>query len=325
MSTFKVEVVPVELGSHPNADSLSIANVYSYPVVVRTEDWVGKRQAAYVPVDALVPNKPPFDFLFDGSEKTEYRIKAKKLRGVFSQGLLVPAPEGARVGDDLAAYFGVQKYEPTIPNSFASDAVPPPTGVFAPEYTGIEHLRKFYSVFSPGEYVFLTEKVHGGNCRLTMVDGVLHVGSHRQWKLEHPKSHWWQAATPAVRRFMEMLPERTVAYGEVYGGVQDLRYGLGNSVKFCLFDILCSGGRYMDWADVQQKYGGLVDTAPLLYEGPFNLAKVMEVAERDSVLGGKGHAMEGVVVRPLHERYSDEIGRVILKLHSQRFLLRKHA
>lgn len=113
-STHRVEVVPVVLEPHPNADTLSVVHVWNYTVVVRTEDWLGKDRGAYIPPDSVVPRNEMFAFL---GEKT--RIGAKRLRGILSYGLLVPAPDGAQIGEDVAerigvTHYGVTHYEPPL-------------------------------------------------------------------------------------------------------------------------------------------------------------------------------------------------------------------
>lgn len=35
------------------------------------------------------------------------------------------------------------------------------------------------------------------------------------------------------------------------------------------------------------------------------------------------HVREGMVVKPVHERFDDRIGRVVLKLHGEGYLTRK--
>lgn len=57
-STHLVEIVPIILEKHENADTLSIARVYNYTVVVKTADWVGIDKAAYVCPDSVVPINP---------------------------------------------------------------------------------------------------------------------------------------------------------------------------------------------------------------------------------------------------------------------------
>jgi len=324
MTTIRVEVVPISLQSHPNADSLSIVKVYDYPVIVKTSDWENRTIGAYIPVDALVPNTEAFSFL-DGHN----RIRAKKLRSIFSMGLLVPAPEGAALGDDVASILGVTKYEPPEPISTGGDAaVPPP--IFVPEYTDIEHLRRYSHLFTPGEQVVVTEKIHGANGRWLYHDGAFHAGSHHRW-LKEGENIWWKVLDENFRNWLEhSFHEGLVAYGEVYGSVQDLRYGFGpGRVDVRLFDVFDTRkGAYLDWSELS----GIVNNAsliwgmkpaPTLWQMPFDLDNIINLAEQDSLVGGAGHVMEGVVVRPLKERYDPEVGRVILKLHSQRYLLRK--
>src|SRR4051812_4222851 len=123
-STHKVEVVPVRLEKHPNADRLSVVRVFGYQVCTPTAEWLdrpaidaeGARLGAYVPPDSLVPvSRPEFAFLADKARQDGMaRIKAQKLRGVVSFGLLVAAPAGARVGDDVAGLLGVEHYEPPL-------------------------------------------------------------------------------------------------------------------------------------------------------------------------------------------------------------------
>src|SRR5271154_2424935 len=132
VDTHKVEIVPVKLEPHPNADRLSIVRVYNFTCVVNTTDWQGVTQAAYVQPDSVMPDKPEYRFLKEtGNIKKErealwtamqadhesdlarldydmklaelekrvdsntkrLRITVVKLRGVISMGMLLPIPE----------------------------------------------------------------------------------------------------------------------------------------------------------------------------------------------------------------------------------------
>src|SRR4051812_40299573 len=108
-STHKVEVVPVVMKPHENASALSIVSAFGYTVCVKTEDWKDIPLAAYIPPDSICPDTPEFAFL--GTNK---RIRVRKMRGVFSYGLLVPAPKGAKIGDNVAEALGIIHYEPLI-------------------------------------------------------------------------------------------------------------------------------------------------------------------------------------------------------------------
>lgn len=336
MSTFACEVVPVELTPHGNAERLSIVRVYGYDVVVRTEDWQGRDRGAYVPVDAVVPtDRPEFAFLASEAKEGKYRVKAKRLRGVFSMGLLVPIPRAAinvaGVGFDCAPFLGVVKYEEpevirrgggfSMQGAQGSTDAPPGHTV---KYTDIEHVRRHGSTFYRGELVAVTEKIHGANARYTHRDGRVHVGSRNQWKAADATSAWWKALTvPMLRLCIEHAP--LILFGEVYGhGVQDLGYGTAEP-RFVAFDLYDPAADcYLDYPE----FRGLclqyrVPMAPLLYVGAYDPDVVKDLSERDSTLAGNGQISEGVVVRPLYERRTHSLGRVVLKLPGERYLLRQ--
>jgi RNA ligase (TIGR02306 family) len=325
VSTFKVEVVPVSLAPHPNADTLSLVRVYGFTAIVRTAEWQGRDRGVYIPVDAIVPDRPEFAFL-----EGHRRIKARRLRGIFSMGLLVEAPDGAQIGDDLTVPMGIEKYDPDLLQDtgthVCNEDAPAPPGL-APNYTDIESLRRHRSVFAEREIVVTTEKIHGANMRATFRDGVLHIGSRTRWK-RLDVSHVWSRAAAAsdLDAKIRRLPEGVIVYGEAYGQVQDLRYGLNGpgGIRFRAFDMFDpAAGRYLDYQqffDACEESG--IDRVPALSWGPVDFDQLLALAEEDSRTA-PGQLMEGIVVKPEHERFDDRIGRVILKLHSQRYLLRK--
>ena len=171
-STHKVEVVPVKLRQHDNADSLSVVDVFGYTVVVRTEDWQAGQLGAYFPPDSVVDIfQPEFAFLASGT-KTHSRIRAKKLRGIQSFGLLIPAPEGAKVGDDLAEHFGVTHYEPELSAAYSGgEAEAAPAHLSHLSKFDVDALRRYPYLFKPDEKVLITEKINGANARYCYYDG----------------------------------------------------------------------------------------------------------------------------------------------------------
>lgn len=316
-STHQVEVVPVTLEPHPNADSLSIVRVYGYTVCVRTSDWQGVERGAYIPPDSVVPDAPAFAFL-----NGHRRIRAKRLRGIVSMGLLVPAPADAALGDDVAEALGVVHYEPAmLPGVRETEDASAPPG-YHPTYD-VDSLRRYAHLFTPGEIVWISEKIHGANSRYVFVDGVMHAGSRTRWKKQDPRSIWWQAldATPALAEFCEAHPGVTV-YGEVYGQVQDLKYGVERGVRFAAFDVLTVAGAWLDPADAHgyvTAHG--VPWVPTLPVQAFDLARIEALANGPSLLC-PAHCREGVVVRPIAERRDDHLGRVHLKMVGTDYLER---
>lgn len=322
---FHVEVVrigPIE--KHPNADSLSVTKVYDYPVIFRSGDYKEGDRAVYLPVDSVVaPNDPRFDFLGD-----HRRIRAKRLRGIFSMGLLTPADPDWQVGEDVAERLHVTKYEPLeegvqgdprIRVAHADDDVDP--GIL-PIY-GVEALRRNKGVLVDGEDVLITEKIHGENARFVHDGERLHVGSRTRFKKLDSENAWTRAARKYdLATKLANIPGVGI-YGEVHGYTRGFPYGVPvGEVGLRLFDAIKTKTREFfgvdDFLNLAQALR--VPTVPILHSGPWS-PELRALAEGPSTIGG--HVREGFVVRPTAERVDRSCGRVILKLHGEGFLLRK--
>ena len=317
------DVVQIKLETHPNADTLSLVMVGDFQCAVRTKDWKDGDLAVYIPPDSIVPETKDFEFL--GKHR---RIKARKLRGEWSVGLLISAPDGTKIGDDCMEQLGIVHYEPQISGNFKTGgdnvSLPRPketskSGLFTPVYD-VLNFRKYSELFNDGEEVIVTEKLHGANARFVCIDDVIYCGSRRFWKKEDPNNLWWKAlelntALEAWLRHHQDL----VVYGEVFGSVQTLKYGsTGGEIFFAVFDIL-KGDKWLDF-DEAHKIGAPLPWVPLVFRGPFNKDQVLEFAEGDSNYPGANHYREGVVLKPVHERTDPKIGRVQLKVVGNRYL-----
>jgi RNA ligase (TIGR02306 family) len=308
-------VVAVKLQPHPNADLLSIVKVGDFQCVVKTEDWSDGDLAIYIPPDSVVPETKQFEFL-----GKHLRIKARKLRGEWSVGLLMPAPGGAEVGEDFMEKLGVIHYEPQIHGDFKTggENVNSPDGFF-PTYD-VLNFRKYSNRFDSGEEVVATEKIHGANARFVCVDDVIFCGSRKFWKKQDPNNLWWKALehNPALEAWIRHH-QGYVVYGEVFGQVQNLKYGSrSGQIFFASFDIL-RGDQWLSF-DEARKIGAGLPWVPTIYRGPFDKDKIIELAEGDSQWVSADHYLEGVVVKPIQERTDRKIGRVQLKVVGNRYL-----
>jgi len=317
-----------ELKPHDNATSLSLVEVGGYQVVVRTENWKDSKLCAYIPPDNTVDTtRPEFKFLDKyGTQKRE-RIRACKLQGKVSFGLLVPAPADSKVGDDVTELLGVEHYEPQIRGEGLTrgdneEDIHPVYGNFY-KYD-VEALRRYKNAFKERELVNLREKIHGANSRYVFHDNKMYVGSRTFWKKYDEKSGWWIAFanTPSIQQFCMANPGYCL-YGEIYGQVQDLKYGVGpERVRFAAFDIVDTSGRYLNVTEFEDKckeFG--VPVAPLIANYfPFNFEQIEKMAECDSLLC-PGQLMEGIVVKSMEEGWDQDCGRKILKIVSSRYLM----
>jgi RNA ligase (TIGR02306 family) len=321
MSEFRVEVVQLsDIVKHENADTLSITHVFGgYPVIFRTGEYNTGDKAVYVPVDALVPaDDPRWEFLAGHA-----RIRAKRLRGIFSMGLLTQADPTWEIGRNVQEELRIQKYEPPIQLGAGGDNETCPFDF--PVYTDIEGYRRYGHVLQEGEPVILTEKLHGANGRFVYQDGRLWVGSHGCVKKESNTSLWWIVAKQyGLEEKLSHYPGIAL-YGEVYGYVQDLHYGLQRGTfRLGFFDAMeLDKRRYLNVDDFMHLVKDELDlpTVPVLYTGPWSNTLIEQFTNGKSTIAD--HIREGFVARPFQERWDDTVGRVILKFIGEDYLLRK--
>lgn len=195
--------------------------------------------------------------------------------------------------------------------------------------------------------------VHNSNCRVGIIDGQEMAGSHnhrrarpmpkrtfktfikRMFRMKDAVSYgaeikndmyWHPWSLPSVQTGLKALYSiygDVVLYGEVYGKVQELKYGHPNDIAFAAFDIMVCG-QYMDvwsFAHVCDQYN--IPRVPVLYAGAYSLAKVKELSEGKTQVAGADNMREGVVVRPVVERMEHRFGRVILKYVGDEYLCSK--
>jgi hypothetical protein len=115
-----------------------------------------------------------------------------------------------------------------------------------------------------------------------------------------------------------------VLYGEVYGQVQDLKYGAKrNEVRFAAFDLLTPLGGFVHANECRELLDRWrVPQVPLLGVVAYDFGEICKLAEGQSMVVGAGHEREGCVIKPLAERYHQAIGRVTAKVVSAAFLER---
>jgi RNA ligase (TIGR02306 family) len=108
----------------PDADSIEVADVLGWKVVVAKKDnfKVGDK-VVYIQIDTIAPETPQFDFL----RERKYRVRTIKLRKQISQGLIIPLPKGNfKEGQDVTDLIGIKKYEKpdNNPERFEKPRVP---------------------------------------------------------------------------------------------------------------------------------------------------------------------------------------------------------
>jgi len=177
----------------PDTDKLDAARVDGWQVVVPRGSLAPGDAAAFVEADALLPVIPLFEFLRpnyvteDGAQPEGFRVKKAKVRGVLSEGVLLPLhalgallPDGTPTDDgaDLTAALRVVKWvrpeerERGALQPHAAGAWPPrlrktdQTRLQAPDPRG-EHanvLEAMRATAEPDETFEVTLKLDGTSC-----------------------------------------------------------------------------------------------------------------------------------------------------------------
>lgn len=330
------EVRVVTLGriiKHPDADSLGITEVDGRPVIVRLGEYNEGDLAIYVPVDSLCPVADErFAFLAARATPKEgrCRLRAARLRGIFSMGLLVKPDADMGVGDEVRERLGITVYEPPEicvgqGGSYDGGQQEKDPGVL-PVYD-VESARKWWKVLDEGEEIVLTEKIHGANARYVFHDSRLWCGSRTTFKRLDGGGMWVQIAEKlGLADRLSTIPGIAI-YGEAFGQVQDLKYGQSGH-DLVLFDALdVRTRRYLNYDNFLALARDLgLRTVPEIYRGPWSAtrrAELFALAEGSTVLGNGAHVREGWVLRTTKERTDLRLGRVQMKLHGEGYLTRK--
>lgn len=335
MSTHSVNVVTIDsVSPHPNAERLAIAHVGGWQCVVGIDQFKPGDTAVYIEPDYVIDTtRPEFKFLDKKGDGKPHRLKAVRLRGALSFGLLIPVPPslaGVPVGADVMEELGVTRYVPPIRQGNVSfgDMQELPHNErpwhASPKFD-LENIQRYPNLIKPGEGVVVTEKIDGTNARYMFWEDKMYVGSRNRWLKPESDNVWTRILreTPGIADFCRAFPGWTL-YGEIYGPIQALKYGQ-TAPKFAAFAAYsATTGKWLPTPHILLSQ--YVAHAPVIMEGPYDDATIKAFAEADSIIPGApaGHMREGVVITPMIERHDNEIGRVSLKYISQRYWLDKN-
>ena len=358
MSEIKITIERVNaVEPHPGADRLEIVKVLGTQTVAPKGQYKVGYWVVFFPPDILLPGPISEKLgvqqylktaLFDGL-KIPCRVAAKRLRGVASYGFIalvsetLPNVTNQYVGKDVTEMFGGVKYEPPV--RYSNNGAAWGDGAAEPaefhRYTDIQHFYRYPDTITPGTLVRITEKIHGTNCRVALLnlngEWQFMAGSHNTGRKKFDAKgqlslYWRPLENIEVLNLLTNLcaeKDNVIVFGELFGpGVQDLDYGVpAGDVGFRVFDISING-HYMDGDQVEFfciMHG--VPYVPELFRGVFTPEVLEQCTDGPSTMPGKSKftGREGSVVVPLRETYDTSLGRVILKSVSADYLDRKGA
>jgi hypothetical protein len=93
---------------------------------------------------------------------------------------------------------------------------------------------------------------------------------------------------------------------------------------FFAFDVQAPEGHYWDKV-ILYREPLIHQLVPVIYQGPYDAAKIKALAEGKTFVSGAKHIREGIVICSATERQVCGLGRAQLKLKSMKFLERENA
>lgn len=291
----------------PGADAIERATVDGWNVVVKKGEFSIGQLATYYEIDSWIPEQiAPFLC----KDKREFngvpgaRLRTIRLRGQISQGLLLPAPEGAAEGDDLTEALGIQKYEPPMTAQLSGVARGNfPSFIPKTDQERIQNLRGDLEAWGAAGHEWeVTEKLDGSSMTAYVYQGEFGVCSRNLDLKDNGTNSFWNMAKAIDMETTLRATGRNIALqGELIGvAIQSNPYGLAGH-EFRLFDVYdIDAGRYLN-ADERLMFiaGTGILHAPMLSRVTLageSITSLLEVAEGKSLLNAKTER-EGLVYK----------------------------
>lgn len=330
-------LIPIE-----GCDKIQLAQIKGWKCIIKIDEFKEGDLGIYFEIDSVVDkDDPTFQFL-----NGKYRIKTMKMRGVLSQGLLLPLSclvsrghdiSNLQEGDNVTDLMGVTKYieleeidqyvgKPGIKRcTFPS---------FCPKTDEIR-LQSEPSLLNKivGRNIVITRKEDGSSGTFSFKDGKFSIHS-RNTTLEEPDpgttQYFFVKDKFDIERKMTDLGLNIAIQGEVVGPKIN-----GNRMKlteydyrvFNIYDI--DNQSYMLWQDVMNICKTLeLNTVPVIYEGIADVLDLtvdgfLELAKKQMYVTDKDPKKcvlaEGIVIKTI-----DNGSRISFKVVSNEYLL-KHS
>ena len=341
MADYEALAYEITVRKHPDADTLDVVSVGGYECIARLGQYKDSDIIVHIPEASIVPDDILEELgltgMLSGGKKN--RVRAKRLRGILSQGLVYPVSgkklDGVKVeiGKDYADILNLVKYEPPIPTCMQGKIIRSDRLV----HYDIDDIKKHEGSLEPGEKIIATEKIHGTLCRVTWYD------EEKEWRVsskgqgnrglsfsEDDQSVYSRIFKRYIDDFesvRDKINDEFTIFAEVYGkGVQDLTYGK-DGPHVILFDIYVGKDGYGEYIEADKILPLLEDTkleyVPVVYEGSYKLDLEKALRGGKSLIDGADNMREGVVIRPVPERRTKFHERVCLKSVSDAYLTRK--
>ena len=228
-----LEITPIK-----DADRIELAKIRGWNVVVQKGLYRPGSKVVYCEIDSLLPvDNPLFESFMERGTKTDdagrvgHVVKTIRLRGQYSQGVVIPWEEvwnagycrgkDGMVGTDVSDDLGIVVWEPPVPVSMGGEIRGKMPGWV--QKTDAERIQNLeYYLPLPVDSMYATEKLDGTSATFTVYEDDFHVCS-RNLSLKESDNVYWQIAKryDIHARLIKALQTQNVQcatiQGEIFG------------------------------------------------------------------------------------------------------------
>ena len=322
------------------ADRIELAHVLGWQCVVKKGEFKEGDLGVYFEIDSFLPVKPVFEFLRSSSYKKSelmgegFRLKTQKMRGVLSQGLLLPmsvlenSPK-YNLGDDVTEVLGVRKWEIEERATTGGTAIGElPYSIPHTDEIRVQNYPEYLEEFRGRDY-YISTKMDGSSHSVSLDVNGFHITGHNyEYKdgsfVSLVKDRNYEEV---VRAYAEKYNIETIAVqGELCApGIQKNRLRL-QKPEWYVFTIIVNGKRLSlhDMQSAAEEMGLIM--VPIEEVGcdlPTKYPTVEALLERADGEYPNGGRKEGIVIRPVEPIKSVTIGDWLsMKVVSNKYLLK---
>ena len=337
----------VKISPIPNADKIEKVQVLGWECVAKKGEFREGELCVYIEIDSMIPKCIWSGFLWkEGDLKDKYRLRTCKMRGVVSQGLVLPisilgndafldTDRGMierSEGEDVTELLHIEKYIPYIPAHLQGE-VEGDFPFFIPrtDETRIQAYPQLLDIMR-GKEIAISEKLDGTSVTFYLKD--LHFGvcsRNKELKPNENNLYWKIAKQYDIENKLKFINQdlqgiEFAIQGEIIGqGVQSNKYKLeGNRLYvFNVYNI--SEHKYLEHEEMQK----FCESLQLTYVPPLGqitlnhtVEELVELSKGYTVLNPEQIWREGIVVRGVKEEVIEKYGRFSFKVINSNFLLK---
>jgi len=346
------KIEPIE-----KADSLELAHVDGWQCVVGKGQFKEGDEAIYFEIDSFLPVLPEFEFLRKNCFRSTkhlgegFRIKTMKLRGVISQGLLMPLTGKLgeqvmlwdtvmRLVEDMEGnsdnvkslddFLGIKKWEVPVSPSLAGQI----KGNF-PSFirkTDQERIQNCYDSMAKkykDEVFSASVKLDGSSMTVYYNNGEFGVCSRNLDIKESEDNTFWKVANKTnLKEALPKLGRNIAIQGELMGpGIQGNREKLSDHELF-VFDVwdvdkqeYCSVDNKQEVLSALKQHGAVLSEVPIAaswcfpFQDDLTMEELLKISDETKSLTNP--VAEGIVYRSVKDP------NVSFKVISNKFLLKE--